>query len=112
MKKANNGLDYTPQVLKTVIHQYQVMHIAYMVLALIFAIICANIFIFVFTSFIKGKDWSRVKYGGDLEDDMSLTAFTVLSTSAAFFTVSIITAIDNIGPAFAPIWYMIHDLLH
>lgn len=112
LKKANEGVSATPTVVKSLIQQYQVAHIGYLIINAVVLAMCLAVIIYVFVSMVKRKEWAVSCFCGDNELVPSVFSGTIMVISAVLAIGFFIAVLCNAGPAFSPAWYMLKDLMN
>lgn len=114
LKKANEGDSATPSMLKTLIQQYQMAQIGYLIFSTVLFIIFAFLLLWALRQRYLKKDWTvRIVHYNTIPDkfvDSGLFT-TVLMSLIGLNVVSLLVSFLSIGPALAPTWYMIKDLI-
>ncbi|MBZ2406133.1 hypothetical protein [Liquorilactobacillus hordei] len=114
LKKANDGISAGPSVIKELTREYQMAHIGYLMASVILLVISSIILYKSLKAVSQKKSWTvRVAQYDYIPDEAGLSEMgywiIILSISATCSSLVLIAL--NMGPAFAPSWYMLKDLI-
>lgn len=114
LKKANDGISAGPSVIKELTREYQMAHIGYLMASVILLIISTSILYKSLKAVIQKRPWTaRVTQYEYIPDKVCLSemAYWVISISISGVSSSLVLIALNMGPVFAPSWYMLKDLI-
>lgn len=114
LKKANDGISAGPSVIKELTREYQMAHIGYLMASVILLVISSIILYKSLKAVSQKKSWTvRVTQYDYIPDKAGLSEmgyWIIILSNCALCSSLVFTAL-NIGPAFAPSWYMLKDLI-
>jgi uncharacterized membrane protein len=112
LKKANEGVSATPNVIKELIREYQMASIGYLVFGVLLLAIATIGLIFLLKGFADKKEWAAEHHTYDNSYSVTTLLVTSVCISGTLVLIGIIIVLCKIGPAFAPAWYMIESLMN